>query len=232
MGHYLIFHRHAHPQIVLANVSSSIFFFSFFSSEKLTMSFNVSTRTLKKSDGLRISLMCCMVILRKILLLVRLTNHEISNTLGKSKIVCFFPPTLSFLHFFFCFFKQALLYLVTTSTCHKLTKSGAFKLVNFTNATLNSDGSKECVNTTGIIEMYDKKPIHECLHKDVDQCHHTYVTEFEPIQEEVCDENYQKSCQVSSNIHSRKIIFIFHSTDLFIIKTCCTQVFAITFTQW
>ena len=105
MGHYLIFHRHAHPQIVLANVSSSIFFFSFFSSEKLTMSFNVSTRTLKKSDGLRISLMCCMVILRKILLLVRLTNHEISNTLGKSKIVCFFPPTLSFLHFFFCFFK-------------------------------------------------------------------------------------------------------------------------------
>ena len=27
MGHYLIFHRHAHPQIVLANVSSSIFFF-------------------------------------------------------------------------------------------------------------------------------------------------------------------------------------------------------------
>ena len=79
--------------------------------------------------------------------------------------------------------------------------------------------------------MYDKKPIHECLHKDVDQCHHTYVTEFEPIQEEVCDENYQKSCQVSSNIHSRKIIFIFHSTDLFIIKTCCTQVFAITFTN-
>ena len=106
--------------------------------------------------------------------------------------------------------------MVTQSTCHKLTKSGAFKLVNFTNATLNSDGSKECVNTTGIIEMYDKKPIHECLHKDVEQCHHTYVTEFEPIQEEVCDENYQKSCQVSTNIHSRKTIFIFHST-LFLI---------------
>ena len=124
------------------------------------------------------------------------------------------------------------MYLVTQSTCHKLTKSGAFKLVNFTNATLNSDGSKECVNTTGIIEMYDKKPIHECLHKDVEQCHHTYVTEFEPIQEEVCDENYQKSCQVSTNIHSRKIRFIFHSTYLFIVKTCCSQVFAITFTQW
>ena len=76
-------------------------------------------------------------------------------------------------------------------------RHGAFELVDFTNATLNLDGSKECVNSTGIIEMYDKKPIHECTHKNEEQCHHTYVTQFEPIQEEECDVNYQKSCQVS-----------------------------------
>ena len=77
---------------------------------------------------------------------------------------------------------------------------GAFALVDFTNATLNLDGSKECVNTTGMIEMYDKKPIHECTHKNEEQCHHTYVTQFEPIQEEECDVHYQKSCQVSYQI--------------------------------
>ena len=69
--------------------------------------------------------------------------------------------------------------------------------MDFTNATINLDGSKECVNTTGMIELYDKQPIHECVHKSTEQCHYTYVTQFEPIQEEECDENYQKSCQVS-----------------------------------
>ena len=76
-------------------------------------------------------------------------------------------------------------------------RHGAFELEDFSNATINLDGSKECVNTTGMIEMYDKKPIHECTHKNEEQCHHTYVTQFEPIQEEECDVHYQKSCQVS-----------------------------------
>ena len=113
---YLIFHRHAHPQIVLANVTSSILFLSFSSSEKLTMSFNVSTRTLKKSDGLRISLMGYMVILRKILLLVRLTNHEISNTLGKIYFFFFFNSChffTSFSNFFFI-----LIGIIFGNPCH------------------------------------------------------------------------------------------------------------------
>ena len=54
-----------------------------------------------------------------------------------------------------------------------------------------------------MIELYDKQPIHECVHKSTEQCHYTYVTQFEPIQEEECDENYQKSCQVSFSAHLR-----------------------------
>ena len=73
---------------------------------------------------------------------------------------------------------------------------GAFALVDFTNATLTEDGSRECVNTTGIMETYDRIPIYECVDKNEEQCHHTYVTEFEPTREEVCEENYQKSCKV------------------------------------
>ena len=38
-------------------------------------------------------------------------------------------------------------------------------MVDFVNATLTSDGSKECVNTTGTVEVYEKNPVYECVHK-------------------------------------------------------------------
>jgi hypothetical protein len=31
----------------------------------------------------------------------------------------------------------------------------------------------------------------------VEQCHFTYVTKFKPSQEEICDENFEKKCQIS-----------------------------------
>ena len=41
-----------------------------------------------------------------------------------------------------------------------------------------------------------KDPILECTHKDVEKCHYTYVTQFSTAQEEVCDETFEKSCQI------------------------------------
>ena len=38
----------------------------------------------------------------------------------------------------------------------------------------------------------------DCLHsRSVEQCHYTYITKYKPSQEEVCDENYEKVCQIS-----------------------------------
>ena len=37
----------------------------------------------------------------------------------------------------------------------------------------------------------------ECTHKSVEKCHYTYVTEFTPVQEEICEENYEKNCQIT-----------------------------------
>ena len=74
----------------------------------------------------------------------------------------------------------------------------AFALVDFSNATLTDDGSRECVNTTGMMEIYEKTPVYECVHKNEEQCHYTYVTQFEPTRQQECEENYEKSCQVSS----------------------------------
>ena len=43
----------------------------------------------------------------------------------------------------------------------------------------------------------EKEPILECTHKNVEKCHYTYVTQFEPAQEEVCEENFEKTCQIT-----------------------------------
>ena len=35
------------------------------------------------------------------------------------------------------------------------------------------------------------------LLRSVEQCHYTYITKYRPSQEEICDENYEKVCQIS-----------------------------------
>ncbi len=47
------------------------------------------------------------------------------------------------------------------------------------------------------VETLAKDPILECVHKNVEKCHYTYVTVFNPAQEEVCEENFEKSCQIT-----------------------------------
>ena len=89
-----------------------------------------------------------------------------------------------------------ILILVLFSECGAKPRKGAYELVDFSNATVTDDGSRECVNTTGMMEIYEKTPVYECVHKTEEQCHYTYVTQFEPTRQEECEENYEKSCQV------------------------------------
>ena len=89
-----------------------------------------------------------------------------------------------------------LLFLSVNSINGKVPSKGAYELVDFSNATVTDDGSRECVNTTGMMEIYEKTPVYECVHKTEEQCHYTYVTQFEPTRQEECEENYEKSCQV------------------------------------
>ena len=37
----------------------------------------------------------------------------------------------------------------------------------------------------------------ECVHKNIEKCHLTYITQFSPTQEEECSENFQKNCQIT-----------------------------------
>ena len=54
-----------------------------------------------------------------------------------------------------------------------------------------------CVEKEEEITTLKKEPILECTHKNVEQCHYTYVTKFKPAQEQVCEENFEKSCQIT-----------------------------------
>ena len=54
-----------------------------------------------------------------------------------------------------------------------------------------------CVEKEDTVTSIEKEPILECTHKNTEQCHYTYVTKFSPSQEEVCEENFEKSCQIT-----------------------------------
>ena len=54
-----------------------------------------------------------------------------------------------------------------------------------------------CVEKLEQIKTLRKDPILECTHKNIEQCHYTYVTQFKPSQEEVCEENFEKSCSIT-----------------------------------
>merc|ERR1719209_1466444 len=54
-----------------------------------------------------------------------------------------------------------------------------------------------CVEKEETVTSLEKEPILECTHKDTEQCHYTYVTKFKPSQEEICEENFEKSCQIT-----------------------------------
>jgi hypothetical protein len=54
-----------------------------------------------------------------------------------------------------------------------------------------------CITKDEEITSLQKDPILECTHKNIEKCHYTYVTQFDTAQEEVCEENFEKSCQVT-----------------------------------
>ena len=68
--------------------------------------------------------------------------------------------------------------------------------VDFSGCEMQDDGMC-CVMREEEISTLTKDPVLECTHKSVEKCHYTYVTEFTPVQEEICEENYEKNCQIT-----------------------------------
>jgi hypothetical protein len=69
--------------------------------------------------------------------------------------------------------------------------------VDFSNCLLDPYSGLCCVVKEETVQSIQKDPILECTHKNVEKCHYTYVTQFESAQEEVCEENFEKICQIT-----------------------------------
>ena len=69
--------------------------------------------------------------------------------------------------------------------------------IDFSNAVFDEETGKRCVIKEEEVQSLEKEPILECTHKSVEKCHYTYVTQFKPSQEEVCEENFEKVCQIT-----------------------------------
>ena len=68
--------------------------------------------------------------------------------------------------------------------------------VDFSKATRTEDG-RLCVIKMETIETVSKEPILDCKHKNVEKCHFTYITSFQPSQEQICNNNFEKSCSIT-----------------------------------
>jgi len=69
--------------------------------------------------------------------------------------------------------------------------------VDFSGCVQDADTGLCCVEKEETVTTLQKDPILECTHKNTEQCHYTYVTKFQPSQEEVCDETFEKTCQIT-----------------------------------
>ena len=61
----------------------------------------------------------------------------------------------------------------------------------------DADGRK-CVNKTMMRRETEYDEVMRCDHSYDERCHTTYVTSFEPHQEEECDEKFRKVCMISN----------------------------------
>ena len=69
--------------------------------------------------------------------------------------------------------------------------------IDFSGCVQDPDTGLCCVEKIETVTSLEKEPILECTHKNTEQCHYTYITKFVPSQEQVCEENFEKTCQIT-----------------------------------
>merc|ERR1712064_89621 len=67
--------------------------------------------------------------------------------------------------------------------------------IDFSGCTEDAETGLCCVEKEEEVTTLKKEPILECTHKNVEQCHYTYVTKFKPSQEQVCNGQGKEICQ-------------------------------------
>jgi len=69
--------------------------------------------------------------------------------------------------------------------------------LDFSTAVFDASLGKRCIVKEEETDSFQKTPILECTHKNIETCHYTYITAFKPTSEEVCEENFDKQCSIT-----------------------------------
>ena len=69
--------------------------------------------------------------------------------------------------------------------------------IDFSGCVTDPETGLCCVEKEETVTSLEKELILECTHKNTEQCHYTYVTQFKPSMEEVCEENFEKQCSIT-----------------------------------
>ena len=54
-------------------------------------------------------------------------------------------------------------------------------LIDFSEGFIDNNG-RMCQNKTIRVETIVKEPVVECVHKNMEKCHYTYITQFTPVE--------------------------------------------------
>ena len=69
--------------------------------------------------------------------------------------------------------------------------------VDFSGCVTDPDTGFCCVEAEETVQTVKRDPILECTHRNEEKCHYTYITQFSPTAEEICEENFEKICQIT-----------------------------------
>ena len=58
------------------------------------------------------------------------------------------------------------------------------------------ENGRACIQKVMLTEYTDYTEVMTCVHKTEQRCHTSYVTDFEPHQEQKCDEKFEKTCSI------------------------------------
>ena len=89
------------------------------------------------------------------------------------------------------------------STALQATRTGRalsdFRGPKYTEPELDPSTGLLCVfeKEDGEVESLSREPQLDCTHSTQTTCHYTYVTQFESVSEEVCEEVFEKKCQIT-----------------------------------
>ena len=94
--------------------------------------------------------------------------------------------------------------------------SSKSKLLQYVSDNLVENGiernGKTCYKKVMLQEYTDYTEVMTCNHKTQERCYTSYVTRFEPHQEQRCDEKFKKSCTI-------RFEDVTHNEDIEVCKT-------------